>query len=210
VIFIIIKKFKKLLTIKIKTLGVAYMKFGKHHILLLISTPLLIGCASTQPMHFIDSDTSKNDGLATGVESSQFGLTTGARTFRASAAAKDGDVGETSGEATRRSILLGLVQWGDNGVGTAAQKAGIKHIKTVQNGGTDILWGIAYSEQQTIVTGTTNEVVAKARVANAETPVRRAEPVQPEDRKAERLVLVSPSDPDEILVSTKPVEGVRP
>ena len=60
-------------------------------------------------------------------------------------------------EATRRSILFGLVEWGDNGVGTAAQKAGIKRIKTVQTGGTDILWGIAYSEQQTIVTGTTHE-----------------------------------------------------
>lgn len=186
------------------------MKFKKHHILLLFSIPLLIGCAGTQPMHFVDSDTSKNDGLATGVDSAQFGLTTGTRTFRASAAAKDGDVGETSGEATRHSILLGLVEWGDNGVGTAAQKAGIKHIKTVQNGGTDILWGIAYSEQQTIVTGTTHEVVAKARSVDAETPVKRAEAVPPEQRNAERLVLVSPSDPDEVLVSTKPVEGVRP
>jgi hypothetical protein len=96
-------------------------------------------------------------------------------------------------------------------VGTAAQKAGIKKIKTVQNGGTDILWGLAYSEQQTIVTGTTNDVVAKPTVADAELPVRRAEPVHSErDRPAERLVLVNPDEPDEILVSTKPVEGVRP
>lgn len=172
---------------------------------------ILVGCATTPPMHFVDSDTSKNDGLATGVNSSQFSLTTGPREFRASAAAKDGDVGETSGEATRRSILFGLVEWGDNGVGTAAQKAGIKKIKTVQNGGTDILWGLAYSEQQTIVTGTTNDVVAKPTVADAELPVRRAEPVH-SDREppAERLVLVNPDEPDEILVSTKPVEGVRP
>jgi len=162
-------------------------------------------------MHFVDSDTSKNDGLATGVNSSQFSLTTGPREFRASAAAKDGDVGETSGEATRRSVLFGLVEWGDNGVGTAAQKAGIKKIKTVQNGGTDILWGIAYSEQQTIVTGTTHDVVTKPTVADVEPPVRRAEPVHSDgDKPAGRLVLVNPEEPDEILVSTKPVEGVRP
>lgn len=181
----------------------------KYHYILM-APMLLIGCASTQPMHFIDSDTSKNDGLATGVSSSQFSITKGPSDFRASAAAKDGDVGETAGEATRRSILFGLVEWGDNGVGTAAQKAGIKRIKTVQTGGTDILWGIAYSEQQTIVTGTTRELVAKAPMANAETPVRKAEAVSEDDRKAERLVMVSPSDPDEILVSTKPVQGVRP
>jgi len=162
-------------------------------------------------MHFVDSDTSKNDGLATGVNSSQFSLTTGVRDFRASAAAKDGDVGETSGEATRRSILFGLVEWGDNGVGTAAAKAGIKKVKTVQNGGTDILWGLAYSEQQTIVTGTTNEVVPKANMAEADPPVRRAEPVHSDEKKsAGRLVLVNPEEPDELLVSTKPVEGVQP
>jgi hypothetical protein len=180
-------------------------------IYMLLPASLLVGCATTPPMHFVDSDTSKNDGLATGVNSSQFSLTTGPREFRASAAAKDGDVGETSGEATRRSVLFGLVEWGDNGVGTAAQKAGIKKIKTVQNGGTDILWGIAYSEQQTIVTGTTNDVVPKPTVADVEPPVRRAEPVHSDgDKPAGRLVLVNPEEPDEILVSTKPVEGVRP
>jgi len=163
-------------------------------------------------MHFVDSDTSKNDGLATGVNSSQFSFSTGPREFRASAAAKDGDIGETSGEATRRSILFGLVEWGDNGVGTAAQKAGIKKIKTVQNGGTDILWGIAYSEQQTIVTGTTNEiVVAKAVGAREEAPSQeKTKNAGYNGKQPGRLVLVSPSDPDEILVSTKPVQGVQP
>lgn len=172
---------------------------------------LLGGCATTPPMHFVDSDTSKNDGLATGVNSSQFSLTTGPREFRASAAAKDGDIGETSGEATRRSILFGLVEWGDNGVGTAAQKAGIKKIKTVQNGGTDILWGIAYSEQQTIVTGTTNEVANHAAVSEAEPRSPRAQPAYGNGKGPPgRLVLVNPEDADEVLVSTKPVQGVQP
>ena len=157
-------------------------------------------------MHFVDSDTSKNDGLATGVSSSQFSLTTGVRDFQASTAAKDGAVGETSGEATRRSILCGLVEWGDNGVGTAAQKAGIKNVKTVQNGGTDILWGIAYSEQQTIVTGSTNEVVAKGNSAENDPSATK---VRTDQKKPGRLVLVSPDEPGEVLVSTKPVEGVQ-
>lgn len=186
------------------------MKPPSYYMLFVLPLVMFTGCATTPPMHFVDSDTSKNDGLATGVSSSQFSLTTGVRDFQASAAAKDGSVGEVSGEATRRSILFGLVEWGDNGVGTAAQKAGIKHVKTVQNGGTDILWGIAYSEQQTIVTGTTQEVVPRARVADSDLPVRKAEPVEQGEKSAQRLVLVSPSDPEEVLVSTKAVEGVRP
>ena len=142
-----------------------------------------------------------------GAPSGDLNSSTGVRDFRASAAAKDGDVGETSGEATRRSILFGLVEWGDNGVGTAAQKAGIKHVKTVQNGGTDILWGIAYSEQQTIVTGSTNEVVAKATLAESDASSSK---VKIDNKKAGRLVLVDPEDHEEVLVSTKPLEGVQP
>jgi hypothetical protein len=182
------------------------MQKESHYILFLIPLLFLSACASTPPMHFVDSDTSKNDGLATGVSSSQFSLTTGVRDFQASTAAKDGAVGETSGEATRRSILCGLVEWGDNGVGTAAQKAGIKNVKTVQNGGTDILWGIAYSEQQTIVTGSTNEVVQKSGIAENQAPSPR---IATDQKKAGRLVLVSPDEPGEVLVSTKPVEGVQ-
>jgi len=181
------------------------MQKESHYILFLIPLLFLSACASTPPMHFVDSDTSKNDGLATGVSSSQFSLTTGVRDFQASTAAKDGAVGETSGEATRRSILCGLVEWGDNGVGTAAQKAGIKHVKTVQNGGTDILWGIAYSEQQTIVTGSTNEVVTKSNSAKNDSSSK----VRIDNKKAGRLVLVNPGEPGEVLVSTKPVEGVQ-
>lgn len=182
------------------------MQKKSHYILFLIPLLFLSACASTPPMHFVDSDTSKNDGLATGVSSSQFSLTTGVRDFQASTAAKDGAVGETSGEATRRSILCGLVEWGDNGVGTAAQKAGIKNVKTVQNGGTDILWGIAYSEQQTIVTGSTNEVVQKSGIAENQATSPR---IATDQKKAGRLVLVSPDEPGEVLVSTKPVEGVQ-
>ena len=194
---------------RLQKLHVVAMKTNFYYMLLF---PLfLTGCATTPPMHFVDSDTSKNDGLATGVNSSQFSFTTGVRDFRASAAAKDGDVGETSGEATRRSILFGLVEWGDNGVGTAAAKAGIKKVKTVQNGGTDILWGLAYSEQQTIVTGTTNEIVASAVAATEKAPLGvPAKSPGYESKTPGRLVLVSPSDPDEVLVSTKPVEGVQP
>ncbi|NBS50710.1 MAG: hypothetical protein EBS97_08960 [Verrucomicrobia bacterium] len=179
----------------------------RPNILFLVPLFFLSGCASTPPMHFVDSDTSKNDGLATGVSSSQFSLTTGVRDFQASAAAKDGAVGETSGEATRRSILCGLVEWGDNGVGTAAQKAGIKHVKTVQNGGTDILWGIAYAEQQTIVTGSTNEIVAKSNSAENDASTSK---FKIDQKKGGRLVLVNPEEPGEVLVSTKPVEGVQP
>ncbi len=182
------------------------MQKESHHILFLIPLLFLSACASTPPMHFVDSDTSKNDGLATGVSSSQFSLTTGVRDFQASTAAKDGAVGETSGEATRRSILCGLVEWGDNGVGTAAQKAGIKNVKTVQNGGTDILWGIAYSEQQTIVTGSTNEVVAKGNSAENDPSATK---VRTDQKKPGRLVLVNTEEPGEVLVSTKPVEGVQ-
>ena len=182
------------------------MQKESHHILILVPLFFLSACASTPPMHFVDSDTSKNDGLATGVSSSQFSLTTGVRDFQASTAAKDGAVGETSGEATRRSILCGLVEWGDNGVGTAAQKAGIKNVKTVQNGGTDILWGIAYSEQQTIVTGSTNEVVAKGNSAENDPSATK---VRTDQKKPGRLVLVNPEEPGEVLVSTKPVEGVQ-
>ena len=182
------------------------MQKESHYILFLIPLLFLSACASTPPMHFVDSDTSKNDGLATGVSSSQFSLTTGVRDFQASTAAKDGAVGETSGEATRRSILCGLVEWGDNGVGTAAQKAGIKNVKTVQNGGTDILWGIAYSEQQTIVTGSTNEVVAKGNSAENDPSATK---VRTDQKKPGRLGVVNPEEPGEVLVSTKPVEGVQ-
>jgi len=194
------------LTGKAQILDVVVMCKQRHNILLLIPLFLFSACASTPPMHFVDSDTSKNDGLATGVSSSQFSLTTGVRDFQASTAAKDGAVGETSGEATRRSILCGLVEWGDNGVGTAAQKAGIKNVKTVQNGGTDILWGIAYSEQQTIVTGSTNEVVAKGNSAENDPSATK---VRTDQKKPGRLVLVNPEEPGEVLVSTKPVEGVQ-
>jgi len=73
--------------------------------------------------------------------------------MQAGAAAKDGQVGDNTGESTRHSTLFGLVEWGSNGVGEAASQGGIRDVRTVQNGGIDILWGIVYSEQTTVVTG---------------------------------------------------------
>ena len=71
------------------------MKTNFYYMLLL---PLfLTGCATTPPMHFVDSDTSKNDGLATGVNSAQFSVTTGVRDFRASAEAGGGEVAGDGG-----------------------------------------------------------------------------------------------------------------
>jgi hypothetical protein len=179
---------------------------------LLIALLSLAGCATQPPIHIVESDTSKSDGLATGANSSQFSLTTGVRDFHASTASKDGDVGETSGAATRRSILCGLVEWGDNGAGTAAQKAGIKKVKTVQNGGTDVFWGLVYSEQQTIVTGTTNEVATSGVSTHSSTPKKSEDKAassfgEPTPDKPGRLVLVNPQDPSEVLISTRPVSA---
>ncbi len=73
--------------------------------------------------------------------------------MQAGATAENGQVGDKTGESTRHSTLFGLVEWGNNGVGEAASQGGIREVRTVQNGGIDILWGIVYSEQSTIVTG---------------------------------------------------------
>lgn len=73
--------------------------------------------------------------------------------MQAGAAAPEGEVGEKTGASTRHSTLFGLVEWGDNGVGEAANNGGIREVRTVQNGGIDVLWGIVYSQQTTIVTG---------------------------------------------------------
>lgn len=179
-----------------------------QYTILLIALLSLAGCATQPPIHIVESDTSKSDGLATGANSSQFSLTTGVRDFHASTASKDGDVGETSGAATRRSILCGLVEWGDNGAGTAAQKAGIKKVKTVQNGGTDVFWGLVYSEQQTIVTGTTNEVATSAGSTPKKSEDKQASSFgEPTPDKPGRLVLVNPQDPSEVLISTRPVSA---
>jgi TRL-like protein family len=78
--------------------------------------------------------------------------------MQAGAVAKNGEVGEKVGESTRHSTLFGLVEWGNNGVGEAANQGGIKEVRTVQNGGIDVLWGVVYSEQTTLVTGASEYV----------------------------------------------------
>ena len=117
-------------------------------------TLALAGCANQYPSHIAFTDTSEEGALVTGIQNYQFNLTTGPRYMQAGAAAKDGQVGDKTGESTRHSTLFGLVEWGNNGVGDAASQGGIREVRTVQNGGIDILWGIVYSEQTTVVTGT--------------------------------------------------------
>ena len=116
-------------------------------------TLALAGCANQYPSHIAFTDTSEEGALVTGIQTYQFNLTTGPRYMQAGAAAKNGQVGDKTGESTRHSTLFGLVEWGNNGVGEAASQGGIQEVRTVQNGGIDILWGIVYSEQSTIVTG---------------------------------------------------------
>ena len=116
-------------------------------------TMALVGCANQYPSHIAFTDTSEEGALVTGIQTYQFNLTTGPRYMQAGASAKNGQVGDKTGESTRHSTLFGLVEWGNNGVGEAASQGGIREVRTVQNGGIDILWGIVYSEQSTIVTG---------------------------------------------------------
>ena len=113
----------------------------------------LIGCANNYPTQVIYTDTSEEGSLVTGIQTYQFNLTTGPRYMQAGAAAEGGEVGNLHGASTRYSTLFGLVEWGNNGVGEAARNGGVREIRTVQNGGIDILWGVVYSEQSTIVTG---------------------------------------------------------
>jgi len=115
---------------------------------------VLSGCANQYPSHIAYTDTSDEGALVTGIQTCQFNLTTGPRSMQAGAAAPNGVVGEKSGASTRHSTLFGLVEWGNNGVGEAASQGGVREVRTVQNGGVDILWGIVYSEQTTVVTGT--------------------------------------------------------
>lgn len=129
---------------------------GRHRTLIVTCgmSLSLAGCASQYPSHIAYTDTSEEGALVTGIQNYQFNLTTGPRYMQAGAATKDGQVGDKTGESTRHSTLFGLVEWGNNGVGEAATQGGIREVRTVQNGGIDILWGIVYSEQTTVVTGT--------------------------------------------------------
>ena len=119
----------------------------------LLGALLFAGCANNYPAHLTYTDTSEEGALVTGIQTYQFNLTTGPRYMQAGATAQNGEVGDLSGASTRHSTLFGLVEWGDNGVGEAARKGGVREVRTVQNGGIDILWGVIYSEQTTVVTG---------------------------------------------------------
>lgn len=150
---------------------------------------LLIGCAQNYPTHIVYSDTADGAGVSTGINSYQYNVTTGPRYSQASAATKEGDVGDKSGESTRHSILFGLAEWGNNGAGTAAQSGGVRSVKTVQNNGMDILWGVIYSEQSTIVTGdSTVKPVSKTASASSA-------------RKEKPTILINPDDAEQKMVA---------
>ena len=151
----------------------------------------MIGCAGSNnyPTHIVYSDTADGAGVSTGINSYQYNVTSGPRYTQASAATKEGDVGDKSGESTRHSVLFGLAEWGNNGAGTAAQSGGVRSVKTVQNNGIDVLWGLVYSEQSTIVTG-------DATVKPASKSTAAAAP-----RKEKPTILINPDDASEKMVA---------
>jgi len=155
----------------------------------LVGLVLLVGCAQNYPTHIVYSDTADGAGVSTGVNSCQFNVTTGPRYSQASAATKEGDVGDKSGESTRHSILFGLAEWGNNGAGTAAQNGGVRAVKTVQNNGIDVLWGVVYSQQSTIVTGDSS-VKPSAKTASTGA-----------SHKEKPTILINPDDAGEKLVA---------
>ena len=156
----------------------------------LIALIFLVGCAQNYPTHIVYSDTADGSGVSTGINSCQYNVNTGPRYSQASAATKEGDVGDKSGESTRHSILFGLAEWGNNGAGTAAQNGGVRSVKTVQNNGIDVLWGVIYSEQSTIVTGDSTVRPASKTATTAGTAQR--------DRPT---ILINPDDAEQKLVA---------
>jgi hypothetical protein len=156
----------------------------------LLAPIFLIGCAQNYPTHIVYSDTADGAGVSTGINSYQYNLTTGPRYSQASAATKEGDIGDKSGESTRHSILFGLAEWGNNGAGTAAQSGGVRSVKSVQNNGIDVLWGLVYSEQSTIVTGDSSVKPAAKTAATAVKP-----------RAEKPTILINPDDASEKMVS---------
>lgn len=155
----------------------------------LFASVLLIGCAQNYPTHIVYSDTADGAGVSTGVNSYQYNVTTGPRYSQASAATKEGDVGDKSGESTRHSILFGLAEWGNNGAGTAAQNGGVRSVKTVQNNGIDVLWGVVYSQQSTIVTG---DSTVKPSTKTASTG---------SSRKDKASITINPADSEQAFVN---------
>jgi len=150
----------------------------------------MVGCAQNYPTHIVYSDTADGAGVSTGINSYQHNITTGPRYSQASAATKEGDVGDKSGQSTRHSILFGLAEWGNNGAGTAAQNGGVRSVKTVQNNGLDVLWGVIYSEQSTIVTGDST-VKPSSKTASAPGTTQRDRPT----------ILINPDNAEQKLVA---------
>lgn len=156
----------------------------------LVASVFMIGCAQNYPTHIVYSDTADGAGVSTGINSYQYNIVTGPRYSQASAATKEGDIGDKSGESTRHSILFGLAEWGNNGAGTAAQSGGVRSVKSVQNNGIDVLWGLVYSEQSTIVTGDSS-VKPATKTASASVKPRAEKPT----------ILINPDDAEQKLVS---------
>jgi len=150
----------------------------------------MVGCAQNYPTHIVYSDTADGAGVSTGINSYQYNIVTGPRYSQASAATKEGDIGDKSGESTRHSILFGLAEWGNNGAGTAAREGGVRSVKSVQNNGIDVLWGLVYSEQSTIVTG-------DATISGG----KQAASSSPRTRNEKPTILINPDDASEKLVS---------
>jgi hypothetical protein len=150
----------------------------------------MVGCAQNYPTHIVYSDTADGSGVSTGINSYQFNVNTGPRYSQASAATKEGDVGDKSGESTRHSILFGLAEWGNNGAGTAAQNGGVRSVKTVQNNGIDVLWGVIYSEQSTIVTGDSSAQPGNKTASTTGT-----------SKREKPTILINPDDAEQKLVA---------
>jgi len=157
---------------------------------LVLFSAFLIGCAQNYPTHFVYSNTADGSGVTTGINSYQYNLTTGPRYSQASAATKEGDIGDKNGESTRHSILFGLAEWGNNGAGTAAQSGGVRSVKSVQNNGIDVLWGLVYSEQSTIVTGDSS-VKPSTKTASSSAKAQNEKPA----------ILIRPEDPGSPIVA---------
>jgi len=160
------------------------------HFAALVMSVFMVGCAQNYPTHFVYSNTADGSGVTTGINSYQYNLTTGPRYSQASAATKEGDIGDKSGESTRHSILFGLAEWGNNGAGTAAQSGGVRSVKSVQNNGIDVLWGLVYSEQSTIVTGDSS-VKPSTKTASSSTKAQNEKP----------SILIRPEDPNNPIVA---------
>jgi len=107
---------------------------------------LLAGCAysGSGGISNIRTETSSAKGIATDIHF---------RGYSAGAASPAGEGGSLRGVSTHHCILLGFLEWGNTGAGTAALNGGIAQVQTVQKSSKRILWGVLYSSDSTIVTG---------------------------------------------------------